>query len=68
MLARYKSTPLNQFKSQARRERERLEHQLSEERFGRRQTLLWDQSSDLQANSENNVRSRWVEQGIWGDE
>ncbi|KAH8729166.1 hypothetical protein BGZ61DRAFT_491617 [Ilyonectria robusta] len=59
MLARYKSTPLNQFKSQARRERERLEHQLSEERFGRRQTLLWDQSSDLQANSENNVRSRW---------
>ncbi|KAH6982335.1 hypothetical protein BKA56DRAFT_632369 [Ilyonectria sp. MPI-CAGE-AT-0026] len=59
ILARYKSTPLNQFESQARRERERLEHQLSEERFGRRQTLLWDQSSDLQANSENNVRSRW---------
>lgn len=68
ILTHYKSTPLNQFQSQARRERERLEHQLSEERFGRRQTLLWDQSSDLQANSENIVRSRWVEQGIWGDE
>ncbi|KAG8410991.1 hypothetical protein J3459_016749 [Metarhizium acridum] len=53
---------------QAKRERERLEHQMSEKRFGRRQTLPWDGSSDLRANSENNVRSRWVEQGIWGDE
>lgn len=57
-LAHYKSTPLNQFESQARRERERLDHQISEERFGRRQTLLWDNTSDLQANSENNVRRR----------
>ncbi|KAJ2897758.1 hypothetical protein MKZ38_004381 [Zalerion maritima] len=45
-----------------------LEHQISEERFGRRQTLLWDDTSDLQANSENNIRSRWVEQGSWGNE
>lgn len=67
-LARGKSTPLVQSKSQAERERERLEHQISEERFGRRQTLPWDDSSDLQANSENNIRSHWVEQGIWGDE
>ncbi|KAF1951825.1 hypothetical protein CC80DRAFT_519077 [Byssothecium circinans] len=66
--ARAKSKPLVQFKSQAKRERARLEHQLSEERFGRRQTLPWDNGSDLRANSENNVRSRWVEQGIWGDE
>lgn len=66
--AHYRSTPYNQFESQARREEERLEHQISEERYGRRQTLLWDESCDLQANSENNVRSRWVEQGIWGDE
>ncbi|KID76049.1 uncharacterized protein G6M90_00g078890 [Metarhizium brunneum] len=66
--ARYKATPVNQFNSQANRELERLVHQLSEKRFGRRQTLPWDGSSDLRANSENNVRSRWVEQGIWGNE
>lgn len=66
--AHYKSTPINQFESQAKRERERLEHQLSEKRFGRRQTLPWDNSLDLKANSENNIRSRWVEQGIWGDD
>jgi hypothetical protein len=65
--ARYQYTPLNQFKNQARQERERLEHQLSNERFGRKQTLPWDGPSDLRANSENNDRSRWVEQGIWGD-
>lgn len=66
--ARNKSMALDQFKSQASRERDRLEHQLFEERYGRRQTLPWDDSCDLIANSENNVRSRWVEQGIWGDE
>lgn len=68
LLAHYKSMPRSQFKSQAQRERERLEHQLSEARFGRRQTLQWDNSLDFRANPENNVRSRWVEQGIWGDD
>ncbi|KAK0718708.1 hypothetical protein B0T21DRAFT_295274 [Apiosordaria backusii] len=66
--AHYKSTPISQFKSQAKRERERLLHQLSDVRYGRRQTLPWDNSLDLKANSENNIRSRWVEQGIWGDD
>lgn len=66
--AHSKSNPINQFKSQVKRERERLEHQLVEARYGRRQTLRWDYSLDLRANPENNVRSRWVEQGIWGDD
>ncbi|KAM0417270.1 hypothetical protein ACHAPT_012711 [Fusarium lateritium] len=67
MVAHYKSTPINQFESQVKRERERLEYQISEQSFGRRQTLPWDDSLDLEANPQNNVRSRWVEQGIWGD-
>lgn len=66
--AHYKSVPGIQFRSQAQREQARLEHQLSTARFGRRQTLPWDDSVDLRANAENNVRRRWVEQGIWGDE
>lgn len=66
--AHYKSVPGIQFRSQARREQERLDHQISTERFGRRQTLPWDGSVDLRANAENNVRRRWVEQGIWGEE
>ncbi|KAF5127074.1 hypothetical protein E5D57_008002 [Metarhizium anisopliae] len=66
--ARYKAIPWSQFKMQSRREEERLMHQQSKERFGRRQTLPWDDSSDHRANAQNNVRSRWVEQGIWGDE
>lgn len=66
--ARYKATPLTQFKMQAKREKDRLFHQVSDARYGRRQTLPWDRSSDLRANSENNVRQRWVEQGIWGEE
>ncbi|KAK2611910.1 hypothetical protein QQS21_002016 [Conoideocrella luteorostrata] len=64
MLALYKSLPWKQFESQVKRETERLEHQRAHERFGRRQTLPWDDSSNDRANAENNVRSRWVEQGI----
>ncbi|KAH7175619.1 hypothetical protein EDB81DRAFT_849807 [Dactylonectria macrodidyma] len=66
--ARGKSIPLRQFASQARRECERLDRQHLEKRTGRRQTLPWDNTSDYTANSENNVRSRWIEQGIWGDD
>ncbi|RMZ77452.1 hypothetical protein DV738_g4430, partial [Chaetothyriales sp. CBS 135597] len=68
MLAPFKATPLNQFKSQSKRERERLEYQRSEQGFGRRQTLPWDDAWDLETNAENNVRSRWVAQGIWANE
>ena len=66
--ARSKSIARLQFESQAKRERERLEHQSLARPWGRRQTLPWDDSCDYRANAENNVRSRWIEQGIWGDE
>jgi hypothetical protein len=65
--ARNKSTPYVQFQNQTKRERERLGRQQSGG-SRRKQTLPFDQSSDYRANSENNVRSRWVEQGIWGKE
>ncbi|RMD44902.1 hypothetical protein DV735_g24, partial [Chaetothyriales sp. CBS 134920] len=67
-VAPYKATPMNQFQSQSRRERQRLEHQRAEKGSGRRQTLPWDDACSLDTNSENNVRSRWIEQGIWADE
>ncbi|VUC32781.1 unnamed protein product [Clonostachys rosea] len=61
------STPLNQFKAQAKRERERLEHQALNRHLGRPQTLPHDDSFELPTNAENNIRTRWIEQGIWGD-
>jgi len=64
----YNSTPRAQFDAQAMRESERINYQWSEERFGRRQTLPYDETQDFTANAENNVRARWIEQGIWKEE
>lgn len=57
-----------QFKRQWEREYRRIEWQRVNRDVGRRQTLPYDETLDYKANSQNNVRSRWVEQGIWGDE
>lgn len=74
---RWQSAPESQFHSQCSRERERLIYQLERRRDGRRQTLPYDHNikvSNLQwggeysANAANNVRSRWIEQGIWNDD
>lgn len=57
-----KSTPYVQFRAQADRESDRLagdDYWL--------QTLGYDYSLDLRANAENNVRNRWIKQGIWAD-
>jgi hypothetical protein len=67
-LALLQSTPSKQFDRQEKRERKRMEYQIGEERFGRRQTLPFDETQDLRANAENNVRARWVAQGIWKEE
>lgn len=53
-----------QFEAQARRELARFRRQLP----AGRQTLPYDYELSVDANVENNVRSRWVDQGIWGDE
>lgn len=60
-----RSVPYEQFESQMTRERERIIYQLDEARYGRRQTLPVDRTVDLIDNARNNVRARWVEQGIW---
>ena len=64
---RFKGTPESIFELQARREMERLPYQRFACLSGRKQTLPFDKKLDLKANAENNVRSRWVEQGIWKD-
>ncbi|KAK3367542.1 hypothetical protein B0H63DRAFT_529261 [Podospora didyma] len=68
-IARSSGRPFPQFRNQAKRERERLEHQQSAAwPEGRKLMLPHDPTCDLKANAENNVRTRWVEQGIWGED
>ena len=62
------STPFMQFKSQAARERRRLEQQRGLQNEGRRQTLPWDETVGPQGSAENNIRRSWVNQGIWAKE
>ncbi|KAF2113723.1 hypothetical protein BDV96DRAFT_578258 [Lophiotrema nucula] len=62
------SMPHEQFHRQSCRERDRIIYQWQEERYGRKQTLQFDEALDFQANAENNVRARWVQQGIWKHE
>lgn len=62
------SLPLNQFRAQVQREQARLEEQSRRKADGRRQTLPLDESLNIERNAQNNVRLRWVEQGIWGHE
>jgi hypothetical protein len=64
---RLKSTPGSQYAYQWRMERERLIEQV-ERRFSRRkETLPYNPKFDLTTNAENNVKARWIEQGIWND-
>ncbi|KAF2240250.1 hypothetical protein BU26DRAFT_526143 [Trematosphaeria pertusa] len=62
---RDQSMPCFQFERQVKREMERLQYQSEQGRFGRKQTLPLDETQDYLVNAENNVRARWVEQGIW---
>ena len=62
--ARRQSTPSCQFLNQWSRE----EKEHSKPFWKRMRNLPFDPTLDLQANAQNNVRSRWVEQGIWKSE
>lgn len=68
LLDHQQSMPGKQFRSQSKREKARIIYQSEKEREGRRQTLPFDPSLEYQANAENNVRSRWIEHGIWKEE
>lgn len=60
-----KSLPHSQFANQAVRERKRLYYQVwAKKRRGER-VLPCDTTSGIAANAQNNVRARWIEQGIW---
>lgn len=66
--ARNSSRPITQFRNQARRELDRLRDQQHWVEYGRKPTLRYDDTADSQVNAENNVRRRWVAQGIWARE
>lgn len=66
--ARNASRPITQFMNQARREMYRLSEQEQGIKRGRRPTLPYDDTADSAVNAENNVRRRWVAQGIWARE
>lgn len=62
--ARRQSTPSCQFLNQWSRE----EDELFKPPWRQMRNLPFDRTLDLQGNAQNNVRSRWVEQGIWKSE
>jgi hypothetical protein len=62
--ARRRSTPSCQFLNQWSRE----EKELFKPFWKKMRNLPFDRTLDLQGNAQNNVRSRWVEQGIWKSE
>lgn len=60
-----RSEPCDQFNQQVFRVHERILYQLDHKEAGRKQTLSLDSTIDILGNTENIVRSRWVDQGIW---
>lgn len=60
--------PAPMFYRESKRELKRLGDQHSEQREGRKQTLPWDDRLSYSHNADNNVRARWIEQGIWRNE
>lgn len=65
---RLQSVPREQFQHQWAREMDRLIRQQNMNWRGRRQTLPYDSKVDYEINAKNNVRNRWIEQGIWRSE
>ncbi|KAF2099752.1 hypothetical protein NA57DRAFT_75257 [Rhizodiscina lignyota] len=59
------SMPASQFISQVDMEILRIHHQDTLWQDGRQHTLPLDQSLDWFLNAQNNVRNRWIQQGIW---
>ncbi|EEH06283.1 predicted protein [Histoplasma capsulatum G186AR] len=64
---RKSSVPGRQFKYQTLREYHLLIEQIRRRRERRKYTLPYDDKLDLIGNAENNVKNRWIEQGIWND-
>lgn len=60
-----KSLPHSQFANQAVRECKRLYYQVWAEKQTGKRVLPFDTASGIAGNAQNNVRARWIEQGIW---
>ena len=64
---RNQSRPYLQYDYQWGAERERIIEQISRRRERRKETLPYDRNLDFNTNAKNNVKNRWIEQGIWND-
>ncbi|OAX83522.1 hypothetical protein ACJ72_02116 [Emergomyces africanus] len=64
---RRNSTPGRQFRYQWRREYDLLIEQIDRRTERRKYTLPFNRELDLMENAQNNVKNRWIEQGIWND-
>ena len=62
---RLQATPGSQFDYQWRRERERIIEQIDRRRERRKETLPYNRNLDFTQNARENVKRRWMEQGIW---
>ncbi|KAI1908857.1 hypothetical protein LOZ12_005097 [Ophidiomyces ophidiicola] len=62
---RNSSRPSQQFRSERIREHELLVDQLNRDFERRKLTLPFDRQLDLDDNAMNNVKNRWIKQGIW---
>ena len=67
-LNRRRSTPFYQFWHQWLRDRRRIVEQTDRRRERRKYTLPYQTGRDFVDCAQENVRSRWIEQGIWKDE
>ncbi|KLJ06259.1 hypothetical protein EMPG_09294 [Blastomyces silverae] len=64
---RLNSVPSEQFMFQRILERERIIDQIHRRFERRKETLPYTIGEDFDTTSENNVKNRWIEQGIWND-
>jgi len=60
-------SPWSLFRLQARREKKRLEYELTGSVSGRRLTVPFDKRQDLWGSAENNIRQLWIDLGIWDE-
>ncbi|OAX82009.1 hypothetical protein ACJ72_03647 [Emergomyces africanus] len=64
---RLNPTPCAQFMYQWRFEEKRILEQIRRRFVRRKETLPYVMGLDFNTNAENNVKNRWIEQGIWDD-
>ncbi|OJD15569.1 hypothetical protein AJ78_04192 [Emergomyces pasteurianus Ep9510] len=64
---RFNAMPARQFEFQCRFEEQRIIEQIKRRFVRRKETLPYVMGLEFNTNAENNVKNRWIEQGIWND-